>query len=503
MSEKAENNNITDNQDIVLDVDVSENQTDNPNNDTNVTSVDHMPSNNTNNKNKSKKFWGKVDNFFKISERGSTFGRELFGGIINFLVISYILVVIPGLFNNVDGGTLWKALFLATIFTIVIATLSMAFFVNLPIILAPGIGLCSYVAQLVISGQYTFAQGMAISFMAGVAFLIITVTGLRRKMVDAIPNCVKVAMPVGVGLFILGIGMGSNSGILDLLNGNATSFAPIVALVSFFVMVVLYIKNIKGSIFIGIISGTVLNIIIELCMGHNPFAVLANNSWLPPFKELADKTLFKFDFAGLFSGNIVTSILSVLLIVFAVTLIDMFDTVGTLYATAKKGNLFDKNGQVININKAMMVDGCGAIYSACMGIPNATSYVESSAGIASGARTGFSNIVTSVLFLLAMFLSPLVMLIPTSATAPALILVGILMFDSVADFKLKDLTQSIPAVLTIIVMPLTSNITLGIALGIVSYTLINLFTGNYKKINVFTYIVSILFVLYFVMMNLM
>ena len=181
----------------------------------------------------------------------------------------------------------------------------------------------------------------------------------------------------------------------------------------------------------------------------------------------------------------------------------MFDTVGTLYATAKKGNLFDKNGQVININKAMMVDGCGAIYSACMGVPNATCYVESSAGIASGARTGFSNIVTSVLFLLAMFLSPLVMLIPTSATAPALILVGILMFDSVADFELKDLTQSIPAILTIIVMPLTSNITLGIALGIVSYTLINLFTGNYKKINVFTYIVSVLFVLYFVMMNLM
>ncbi len=454
--------------------------------------------------NKNKKpnqFLNKMDKFFKISERGSSFKQEALGGFINFLVVSYILVVIPGLFDRVNGGTLWKALFLATIFTIVISTLCMALFANLPIVLAPGIGLCSYIVQLVLNGSYTFSQGMAISFMAGVAFLIMTVTGLRKKLVNAIPNCVKVAMPVGVGLFILGLGLGDNSQILNLLNGKASSWAPVVALVSFFVMVVLYIKNVKGGIFIGITSGTVLHIIIELCSGHNPFSVLTSSSWLPPFSDLGKNTLFKFDFAGLFKGDIFSSILSVLLIVFAVTLIDMFDTVGTLYATAKKGNLIDKNGNVYNNDRAMLIDGCSALFSSCMGIPNATSYVESSAGIASGARTGFSNIVTSILFLLAMFLSPLVQLIPITATAPALVLVGILMFDSVADFDLKDLSQTIPSVLTIIVMPLTNNITLGIALGLVSYTIIKMCLGKFKEINIFTYVVSVLFILYFVMMN--
>ncbi len=452
--------------------------------------------------NKTKNGFGyKLDKFFKLTERGSSVKQEFTGGLVNFLVLSYMLVVIPGLFNGIDGGSLWKALFVATILTTIIATVCMALYVNLPIILAPGIGLVSYIVQLIENGTYSYAESMSICFIAGIVFLVLTLSGLRRKIVDAIPLCIKVAVPTGVGLFILNVGLGSsNSGILDMLNGTATSFAPIVAFVSFIIMVVLYIKNVKGSIFIGIVSGTVLDIIIKLCMKINPFKALTENSWLPPFNELTNNSLFKFDFAGLFDGNIVSAILSVLLVVFAVVLIDLFDTVGTLYATAEKGKLLDEKGEVLNMNRAMIVDGCGALVSTSFGLPNTTSYVESTAGVASGARTGLSSLFTSLFFILALFISPLVMLIPVYATSPALILVGLLMFDSVVKIDYKDLSTSIPAILTIIIMPLTSNITFGIAMGLISYTLIMMLTGRFKKVNVFTYIITVLFILYFIML---
>lgn len=442
----------------------------------------------------------KIDKFFKITERGSSIKQEFIGGLVNFLVLSYILVVIPGIFGGVGGAGLWKALFVATILTTIISTIAMALSANLPIVMAPGIGLASYAVQLIETAQYTYAQAMALCFMAGVAFVIITVTGLRKKIVNAIPQSIKLAIPAGVGLFVLGIGMNSsNSGILDLLNGTATSYAPVVAIITLIIMIVLYIKNVKGGIFIGIVSGTILDIIIKSCMGQNPFAVLADGSWLPPFSEMIDNSLFQFDFAGLFDGNLLSAILSVVLVVFAILLIDLFDTVGTLFATAQKGGLLDKDGQVINMNRAMMIDGSAAIVSTCFGLPNATSYVESTAGIASGARTGLSGIFTSLFFILTLFLSPIVMLIPIYATAPALILVGLLMFDSVVKIDFKDYSAFIPAILTIIIMPLTSNITYGIAGGLIVYTLIMIFTGKAKKVNIFTYIISLLFILYFLM----
>lgn len=442
----------------------------------------------------------KIDNFFKISERGSSIKQEFIGGLVNFLVLSYVLVVIPGIFGSVGGEGLWRALFVATIITTIVSTICMAFHANLPIVMAPGIGLASYMVALIESSQYTYAQALALCFLAGVVFVIITITGIKKKIVNAVPNSIKVAIPAGVGLFVLGIGVNSNnSGILDLLNGTATSYAPVVALVSLIIMIVLHVKKVKGGIFIGIISGTVLDIIIKGCMGQNPFVGLVNGSWLPPFGQLAENSLFNFDFAGLFSGNLVSDILSVLMVVFAVVLIDLFDTVGTLYATAEKGKLIDDNGEVVNQNKAMFVDGSAPLFSTCFGLPNATSYVESSAGIASGARTGLSGIFTSMLFVLALFLSPIVMLIPVYATAPALILVGILMFDSVVKIHFKDFSVSIPAILTIIIMPLTSNITFGISVGLIMYTIIMLLTGKAKQVNVFTYVISALFIVYFLM----
>ncbi len=457
------------------------------------------PENSQTSKKKPNKFAIRLDNFFGYTKRGSSFKKEFLGGLVNFLVLSYTLVVIPGLFNGIGTEAMWKAMFLATILTTVVSTVCMALYANIPIALAPGIGLCSYAVQLIEGGKYTFEQTMALCLMASVAFVLLTLTGLRKKIVNAIPKCIKVALPTGVGLFVLNIGLSSNnSGILDLIRGTATSFAPLVALFSFFVMAVLYARKVNGGIFIGILSGTVLDIILKFCTGVNPFAPLWENSWVPPFKELFETTMFKFDFAGLFGGNIVSSILSVLMIVYAIMLIDMFDTVGTLYATAEKGNLYDENGEVLSMNKAMLVDGCGAIMSSCFGIPSVTSYVESSAGIASGARTGLATLFTSLFFLISMFISPLIMIIPVYATAPALILVGITMFDSVLKINFNDLTEIIPAVLTVIIMPLTSNITYGIAMGLISYTILKLCTKRAKEINALTYVVSALFILYFV-----
>ncbi len=461
--------------------------------------IKHSTSKNNKNNKKNLIFLQKIDKFFKISERGSSFKKEFLGGLVNFMVISYIMVVIPGLFSGVGGEGLWKALFVATILTTILSTLCMALWVNLPIILAPGIGVASFIVGLIESGQYTYSQAMSISFLAGILFVIITITGLRKRIVNAIPSSIKLAIPIGVGLFVLNVGLSSsNSGILDLLNGTSTGFSAIVAVVSFILMAVLYVKNVKGAIFYGILGGTLLDIIIKFCVGTNPFEVLLTNSFLPPFKELFENSFLQFDFAGLFTGNLFTAITSVVLTIFAVVLMDLFDTVGTLLATAQKGNLLDENGNVINQNRAMFVDGSGAVVSSCLGIPNASSYVESTSGIASGARTGLSSLWTCLFFVLSLFISPLVMLIPVYATAPALILVGILMFDGVNKLDFTDLTVAIPAVLTIIIMPLSNNISIGIAVGLISYTFIMLLTGKFKKINIFTYIITALFIVYFV-----
>ncbi len=437
-----------------------------------------------------------LDRFFHFSQRGSSVKQEFYAGFINFLVLSYIMVVIPGLYSNIGSSEMWKAIFVATILVTIIMTVCSALYSNLPIVLAPGIGIVSYMVQLVEGGVYTFEQTMAIALMSGIFFLILTLSGLRKKIVNAIPSCIKVALPAGVGLFILNIGF-KNGGIVELLNGSANSLAGIVALVSFVIMIVLYVKKVKGSIFYGILGGTIVDVSIKFCSGINPFEVLTQNSWLPPFKELFSQTFFKFDFAGLFNGNFVTCLMSVILTIFAIVMIDMFDTVGTLYATAKKGNLLDENGEVINMNKIMLIDGGCSIFSSMVGLPNASSYVESSTGIASGARTGLSVIFTSLFFVLALFLSPLVMLIPVYATAPALVLVGIMMFDCVKKIDFDDLVQAIPSVLTIILMPLTNNISFGIAGGIICYTLLMLCSGKAKKVSALTYVISALFILYF------
>ncbi len=448
------------------------------------------------------KFTNGLNKFFHISERGSSVKTEILGGLVTYLVLCYTVILIPNLLVGAVGESLYQALLIGTIICIVVSTLSMGLYGNLPLALAPGIGIVSYMISLINAGSYTYHQVLALAFIAGALFLIITLTGLRTRLINAIPSIIKACIPIGIGLFIAGIGLNSsNSGILDFLGGNTSTGVVVSACVALFGLIticVLHNYKIKGAIFYGIILATILDVIIKLCLGVNPFATL-NGNWLPNFEALGDN-IFKLDFAGLFTasgGSVVAKILSTLLITFSFLLVDLFDTFGTLYGAAKKGNLIDDEGNIVNFKRAMIVDSASSSVGTLFGLPTCTIYVESTAGITAGARTGLSATITAIMFALTLFVSPVLQLIPVYATAPAIIFVGIQMFADVVNIQMNDFTDIASAFMTIVLMPLTGNITYGIAGGLIVYTLLKVFQGKFKDVNVFTYIISALFVVYF------
>lgn len=466
--------------------------------------------------NKTNKLKKYIDKKFKITERNGTFGGEILGGVVNFLVLTYAMIVIPNILTNGSLGTnLWDALYLATIISIIATTLFVAFGANLPLASAPGIGMSSYLAVLVANGTYTFSQVITITLIAGIIFVFLTFVGFRQKLVQALPVVLKSAIPAAIGLFILNIGLNNNNsklltflinGPTHIVNGEMAYISVLVALFGFLLMVYLHIKNVKGSIFFGIIGATVLHIIIELIVGNNPFLVLQTTSWLPNFSNLVDTTLFKFDFKGAFLGdgsNVFGSVLVAVIIVFSFVLVDLFDTMGTLFGATKNTSLVKPNGEIININRALWVDSLSTVFATFFGLPGCTVYVESATGVKSGARTGLASVITALLFVMALFMAPIIMLIPASATAGALIFVGMLMFSSVMDIDFNDLTQAIPSVGTIITMPLTGNIASGIGVGIILYTITMMFSKSAKKVNFVTYLLTILFIIFFATQNLL
>ncbi|MBQ7307858.1 MAG: NCS2 family permease [Clostridia bacterium] len=457
-------------------------------------------------------FKNKLDNYFKISERGSSFSKETIGGIVNFMVTCYVMVVIPNIITGTSNELLWKGIFLSTILSAIIVTASIALLGNIPMVYAPGLGLSSYIASLMSKGIYNYTECLVIIMFAGIIFLALTLTKARQKMVDAIPKSVKDAMAIGIGLFIAQIAF--DDSILAFLANGPTYYATgsvlpiwvsaLVTFVSFVLIVILEKKHVKGGIFYGIIGGTILYLIIEACFGINPFAVLTENSWLPPFEEFYNECLLKLDFKSVFTGeSMVKTLLTAVLMVFAFTLVDVFDTFGTLFGVCSRANLI-KDGDMSTIpsfNKIMIADSACAIVSSLIGVPTCTAYIESTAGIESGARTGFSALVTSVLFILCMFLSPIAMLIPSAATSSALIYVGILMFGAINQLDFVNIENAVPSFLTIILMPLTGNIAFGIAFGLIVYCIMMIFEGKAKEVSVFAYLSSILFIVYFATYN--
>lgn len=427
---------------------------------------------------------------FHIAERGSTIGREIIGGLVTFLAMAYILVVNPSILGAT--GMDYTALVVATALASGIGTLLTAFIANAPIGQSTGLGVNAFFAYtLCLKMGYSWQQCLAITFISGLVFLGIMLSPLRNKIIDTIPASLKRAISVGIGLFVTLIAF-FNAGIIQTANGILdlgviTSGPGLLAIIGLAITAVLMIFRVKGAILIGIIAATLIG--IPMGVTNTSITSLASISVAPVF--------FKLSFTGLLSAGIVPLLTSI----FTLAIIDTFDSVGTLTATLAECNMIDENGQVMDktMTKALVADAAATCTGALTGVSTITSFVESSAGIAAGARTGLASFVTGVLFLLSCFLAPIAGIVPSAATAAALIIVGVLMFKNVKYIDWTDLEIAIPSFITIVAMPFTYSISNGLGFGIISYVLIKIIRGKFKEINPLMYILAALFILMFIL----
>ena len=435
-----------------------------------------------------------MEKFFKLSERNTTVSKEIVGGITTFLAMAYILAVNPGILSG--AGMSWGAVFTATALSAAIATLVMAFCANLPVALAPGLGLNAFFTYTVVLGMgCSFQLALTAVLLEGVLFIILSLCGVREAIIKSIPEGLKKAVAVGIGLFIAIIGL-ANAGVVSTETGTLIGFvnftmankAAIVAIIGLILTIVLYTLNVPGAILIGIIITTIIGI---------PFGVTTIPENFKPFSAPSAPHFFAFDFKGIVctpAGKFSFAVLGQFFVIFFTFLFtDLFDTIGTLLGVAEQGNLKDENGEVANVKGALMADAVGTVVGACLGTSTVTSFVESSSGVAAGARTGLASVTTAVLFLVSLFLSPLFFLIPSAATAPALIFVGYLMMKSVVDIKFDDPTEGIPAFITIMTMPFSYSIAKGIQWGIISYVIAKCAGKKAKEIPVVTWILAVIF----------
>ena len=486
-----------------------------------------------------------LDTYFKITQRGSTVAREVRGGIVTFFTMAYIVALNPLILATTDstgafigGGDRTNAIIIVAAGTALVAgllTILMGAVANFPLALATGLGLNTFVA-VSIAKNATWAQAMGLVVLEGLIILVLVFTGFRIAVFKAIPTPLKVAISVGIGLFIALIGLvdsgfvrrtpnvvwGSNNSKpsavpLELGDGGQLVGWPIVVFtVGLLLTIVLMVRKIKGSILIGIITSTILAIIVEsqFKVGNSFISPTESNSrgWglnTPALPKNADGTLNftdtpRFDSLGLGFEDIFgaftnpkTGFLAALLLVFTLLLADFFDTMGTMTAIGNQTGLTDSKGTVEGANKILIVDSIAAATGGAAGISSNTSYIESASGVGEGARTGLASIVTGLLFLLTTFLAPLVAVIPYEAATPALIIVGFLMMSQVKDIAWDDLGIGIPAFLTIILMPFTYNISVGIGAGFVSHVVIRLVQGRRKEVHPLLILVAVLFMVYF------
>lgn len=434
-----------------------------------------------------------MENFFKLKERGTTVSREIIAGLTTFLAMAYILAVNPGMLSA--AGMSARAVFTATAVSAAIATLVMAFVANLPVALAPGMGLNAFFTFTVVIGMgCTWQLALTAVLVEGIIFIILSLCGIREAIVKSIPDNLKKAVAVGIGLFIAIIGL-SNAGIVTSQAGTIISFvtfkmenaAALLAIIGLIITIILYTLKVPGAILIGIVITTLIGIPMGVTKIPEGFkAVSAPDA--PYF--------FAFDWKGICMGANGFSIavlgkFIVILITFLFT--DLFDTIGTLLGVAEQGNLKDKAGNVLNAKGALIADSVGTVVGACLGTSTVTSYVESSAGVGAGGRTGLASVVTAVLFIISLLFSQVFLLIPAAATAPALIFVGYLMMKSVVDIKFDDSTEGIPAFVTIISMPFAYSISKGIMYGIITYVITKLCAKKAKDIPVVTWILAVIF----------
>ncbi len=480
-----------------------------------------------------------MEKFFKVTERGSTIRTEIFAGITTFFAMAYIVFVNPnqvaadgkgGWLADIAGadvmGQIWNSVYIASILVAIIGTLLMAFVANMPFAQACGMGLNSFFCTTFVAGAaYAgedvvtgYQAGLVIIFLSGIVFLILSITGAREYIAKAMPDCLKKATSAGIGLFIALIGLKNASIIEDnpytfvqffdfhgrINNDELSALATwrlcvpaIIGLLGIVIIAVLTKKGLKAAVIIGILINTVLYYVM---MGKIPeFDVSGIGQSFKDFGEIGFAGLFNGEaFEAAFTSSYVGGVFSAIMLIIVFCLVDMFDTVGTLYGAASQADMMDENGDPEKMSECMLCDSIGTAAGALLGTSTCTTFVESAAGVGAGGRTGLASLVTAACFAVCLFLSPLADIIPSCATAPALIFVGVLMAKNFAKVDMEDMRSAVPAFLALIMMPLTYSISNGIGIGAISYVLISLFTGKYTKKDIVVTIISILFVMKFI-----
>ena len=432
-----------------------------------------------------------LEKFFNLKENNTTPRTEILAGITTFMTMAYILAVNPDILSatGMDKG----AVFTATVLSAFVATLVMALYAKLPFALAPGMGLNAFFAFTVVLGMgHSWQFALTAVFIEGLIFIVLTAFNIREMIVNSIPMNMKHAISVGIGLFIAFIGL-KNAGIIvsspatfvtlgDVTNITENGGAA-VTLITLVITGVLLALNVKGALLYGILIGAVIGLPVGVTTLPTSF------EFTPPSLS---PILMKFEWTQILT-------LDMLVVVFTFLFVDMFDTVGTLIGVSSKANMLDKEGRVPRVKQALMADAVGTTVGAMLGTSTVTTYVESAAGVSEGGRTGLTSLTVAGLMLLALFLSPVFLMIPGAATAPALILVGAMMMTPVKNINFDDFTESIPAFLTIVMMPLTYSISEGILFGVLSFVLLKVLTGKFKDISIVTIVLAVLFVLKFMM----
>ena len=457
-----------------------------------------------------------MDKFFKISESGSNVKTEVIAGITTFMTMAYILAVNPATISQ-GNAQIYNGVFFATCIASFIGTFLMGVYAKAPLAQAPGMGLNASFAFAIMPAmavmvgnpeldQITaYQMALSVVLLSGVLFILITVLGLREMVVEAIPASIKSAISGGIGLLLAMVGFKNanlfvaDSSLLINLTGfkdlsNPAVQGALLCLFGLLLMTVLFALRFKGSILISIVVVSVLGYVLGVSTLPENFTVnLAGQA-----SDFVNYSLFKVDFSAFTAGGIFQAVTTMLVLIISFSLSDMFDTLGTVLAVSKEGNLLDKEGNVPFLKKALLSDAVATTVGALTGTSTVTTFIESASGIGEGAKTGLTSVVTAVLFLAAIFLAPFMLLIPSYATAPALIFVGAMMLKNLKDIDFADITVAVPALFTVFLMPITSSIATGIAFGMISFVVLKVFTGKARTIKPLTYILALLFVLKFV-----
>ena len=471
-----------------------------------------------------------LEKIFKLKENNTTARTEIIAGLTTFMTMAYIIALNPNLLTGFGKDTmpeLWNGVFLATCIASAIGTIVMAFLANKPLAMAPGMGLNSFFAVVVtnivaLTGMTyvaSFQAALCIVLVEGIVFLILSVLNIREKIVDAIPLGVRLGIAPAIGLMLLNIGVGSNAGIYSENGGpfyamrdffgaltpslaktnmgsgySAMVLSVVTMFVGLFAIVVLAQRGVKGAVLLGMLIASIIYWAGEaIFLGTNPFASLATASFVPAFGDMASTTLFKFNFQGFAQIGWFTAI--TLIVTFCI--IDMFDTIGTLVGTASRAGMLDKDGKMPNMKQALLSDAVGTLAGSVTGTSTVTTFVESASGVEAGGRTGLTALTTGIMFLACIFIAPIAGIIPAAATSSALIYVGVLMVAGLKNVDFDDICQALPVALMMIAMPISGSIGHAIGIGLITYTVIKVFTGKAKDVSVLTYVLSLIFLLKF------